>query len=177
MFGRGEEKDGKRTNSSELHELNYSFDQYSSFVRQLASDLAGEAWTIVKFVAFPDGTFGLNTMLAATGEDKNYHVEIQGGVCPHCVIEWTLDNLMVEPRLNFDANSGLFAVSTYQQLLKQSRLPELFVMHKQTLQGRVGRLMQAQVRGDWVADAAAAEQQPGVMPFTGECPKHAFNGR
>jgi hypothetical protein len=177
MIGRGK-KGGKKADSSELQKLNYDMSQYGSFVRELINDLIAGTWTIVKFVAFPDGTFGLNTTLAATGKDKKYHIEIREGACPHCIIEWTLfKNLMAEPRLNFDTNKGMFAIGTYRQLLEQLRLPELFVMHKQTLQGQAGRLMQAQVQGDWATDVAAAEQQPSKMPFTGNCPTHAFNGR
>lgn len=172
---------GRKRNESaapRLQDHNFNMKQYAAFVQKLMSDLVGGKWTILKFVAFPDGTFGLNTTLAATGSEQKHHFEIheQGqAACPHCVMLWTLKN--IAGGFNFDQKSLAFSVEQYVHLLRTLKLPELYVMHRQTLQGQGGRAMQPHVVGDWLADCAAAEQQPDRMPFTGGCPEHGYQGR
>lgn len=170
----------KRNESTalQLQDHNFNMNQYAAFVQKLVSDLVEGKWTILKFVAFPDGTFGLNTTLAATGSEQKHHFEIleQGqAACPHCLVLWTLKNIAAG--FNFDQKSLVFSTGEYVRLLGTLKLPELYVMHKQTLQGQGGRAMRPHVVGDWLADCVMAEQQLDRMPFTGGCPTHEYQGR
>jgi hypothetical protein len=160
----------------DLQECQFSLNQYQAFLERLIATLSSEARTIVKFVGLPDGTFGLSTVLAATGQADLYHVELIGGVCPHCIILGTLGD-MTRSQLDIDKTVANQAGAKYLELLRQGRLPELYIMHRKTLQGAGGHILRQMFNTAWGVNCTPAHEQPALMPFTGNCSRHAYNGR
>jgi hypothetical protein len=167
---------GSPTNGKAPRECRFSLKEYQGFVNELVVTLGAEARTIVKFVGFPDGTFGLNTTLAATGESEMYHIELAGGACPHCLILGTLGD-MTRSRLDIDKTVASQAGAKYLSLIRKGTLPELYIMHRDTLRGVGGRIFRRSFSTTWGVDANPVSSQPDRMPFTGNCPHHAYNGR